>query len=306
VIGGQGDRMLAALGPAGVSWAPGSTVTQAVRQILGDRRWDVIHAHMTAAELAALLASPLVRGPVVATRHFAQTRGSSFPARLLGRALTPRFAAQLAISRYVAETTEGVSTVVAPGTDVLPDGLSAIERERMVLVAQRLEVEKHTEVALSAWQRSGLGAEGWELIVAGDGHERAALEARARDLGIEATCRFVGAQRDLVSYLDRAGILLAPRPDEPLGLSVIEAMAAGLPVVAAAGGGHDETVGIAAGAALFAGGDVDHAGRLLAELAHDPERRESYGRALREVQREQFTSGGQVASTLAVYESVLR
>jgi glycosyltransferase involved in cell wall biosynthesis len=306
VIGGEGARMGPILTAAGARWEGGTSVGEALVRLIRRRGIDVVHAHMTAAELAAVLGSVVVRAPIVATRHFPRPRGSSSAARLLGRLLTPRLAAQLAISRYVAETTEGSSIVVRPGTAEHADVPGPSGREPVVLVVQRLEVEKRTDLALEAWQRSGLAATGWRLQLAGDGQERAALEALAVRLGISGSCDFLGARSDVETLQRRASVLLAPCPVEAFGLSVVEAMAAGLPVVAAASGGHLETVGLTPDAALYAPLDVVGAGHLLAELAVDPGRRASYGATLRELHHQSFSVDRQVASTLDVYHSVLR
>jgi glycosyltransferase involved in cell wall biosynthesis len=259
---------------------------------------------MTAAELAAVAAGPAHRAPVVATRHFAQTRGSSAPARVVGRVLTRQLAAQLAVSRFVADSIEGTSVVAHPGTPDVGDGPGGPDRERLVLVAQRLEPEKRTDLALDAWRRSGLSADGWRLVVAGAGQELARLQAQAERLGVAGSVDFLGARSDVDALLRRAAILLAPRPDEAFGLSVVEAMAAGLPVVAAAGGGHLETVGAVEGAAVYEPFDTGQAGRLLADLAADPDRRTAYGAALQAAQRERFSVGRHVDATLDLYESV--
>jgi glycosyltransferase involved in cell wall biosynthesis len=304
VLGGDPDRMRGELG-VGPIWYPARTMPAALARLVRQRRVDVVHAHMTEAELAAVLAWPAVRAPIVCTRHFAQRRGSSPLARLTGAALTRALAAQLAISDYVARETEGPSMVVRPGV-AIAGGPTANERERIVLVAQRLEPEKRTDLALEAWARSDLAAAGWRLRLAGDGAERASLERQARQLGILETADFLGVRPDVPRLLSQAGIFLAPRPDEPFGLSVVEAMASGLPVVAAAGGGHDETVGLAEDAALFPPDEPAVAGRLLAELAADPVRRQSYGARLQVIQRREFTVDRQVEQTLASYRAVLR
>jgi glycosyltransferase involved in cell wall biosynthesis len=303
VLGGDPDRMPRELG-SGPTWHPARTVPAALARLVRQRGVDLVHAHMTAAELTAVLAWPAVRAPIVCTRHFAQQRGSSRLARLTGPALTRAMAAQLTISDYVARTTEGSSIVVRPGV-AIAQTKTGNERERIVLVAQRLEPEKRTGLALEAWARSGLGPAGWRLQVAGDGAERAKLERQARQLGIRETADFLGARHDVPELLSRAGIFLATRPDEPFGLSVVEAMASGLPVVAAAGGGHDETVGLAEGAALFPPDEPGVAGRLLAELAADPVGRQSYGARLQVIQRREFTVDRQVEQTLAAYRAVL-
>jgi glycosyltransferase involved in cell wall biosynthesis len=102
-----------------------------------------------------------------------------------------------------------------------------------------------------------------------------------------------------------AGIFLAPRPTEALGLSVLEAMSAALPVVAAAAGGHLETVGTVRGAALFPPGDTRRLAGHLRRLADDAESRAASGRDLLDVQRARFTVESQAVATEAVYRSVL-
>jgi glycosyltransferase involved in cell wall biosynthesis len=69
-------------------------------------------------------------------------------------------------------------------------------------------------------------------LVVGDGAERAALEALARGLGLEGCVRFVGHQEDVAPWLARARVLVLSSDSEGLPLSVMEAMTAGLPVVA--------------------------------------------------------------------------
>ncbi len=307
VIGGQRDRVEPSVVTTDhVEWLPATDVRQALGALLHQRHLDVVHAHMTAAELAAVMGSAKHRAPIVATRHFARRRGSHFMSGVAGRFLTRRIDAQLAISRYVADSIEGTSIVVPPGTahpDAVPD---AADRERTVLVVQRLEAEKRTDLALEAWRNSGLGTAGWQLLIVGDGSERRRLEAQAAQLGVAASCAFLGRRNDVADLQLRASMQLAPRPDEPFGLSVVEAMAAALPVVAARGGGHLETVGLAPDAALYSPFDIGSAGRMLAELAGDLERRHSYGTALRHIHSDVFRVERQVATTLETYRSLLR
>jgi glycosyltransferase involved in cell wall biosynthesis len=216
-----------------------------------------------------------------------------------------RVDAQIAISHYVAGAVAGPSTVIHPGVEPVPSTPRSAERERVVLVAQRLEPEKDTHVALRAFAASGVGALGWRLDIAGDGAERGRLAALARDLGVAGSVRFLGHRRDVPRLMAEAGVLLAPCPVEGLGLTVLEAMAAALPVVAVGAGGHLETVGVVADAALHPAGDALAAGRLLAELAADPERRDRYGAELQQVQREGFTPAHQARETARVYRRVV-
>ncbi|MBC9958209.1 glycosyltransferase family 4 protein [Yimella sp. cx-51] len=304
VIGGAPDRMAAPLAASGVRHVPAASTLDVARALVDQRgsSHDIVHAHMTAAELAVAAVRP--KTPVVTTRHFAQPRGSSAVRRRVFALAARGFAAQIAVSEYVAEQIEGPSTVVRSGVP-RHDAPSPSTRERIALVVQRLAPEKYTDVALTAFARSALAADGWQLHIAGDGIMRSALESMADQLGIGAATVFLGHRTDVSALMDRASMLIAPMPFEALGLVVLEAMAGGLPVVAAGGGGHLETVGQLPDAAMFTPGSTDEAAAHLRTLAANPDRRLTYGAGLRDVQRMSFTIEAQVEATAAVYRSVL-
>jgi glycosyltransferase involved in cell wall biosynthesis len=108
---------------------------------------------------------------------------------------------------------------------------------RHALVASRLAPEKGVEVAIAACAAAGL-----ELVIAGDGPQRAALEACAAG----TATRFVGHVRldELRALREQAGLALVPsRSAETFGLAAAEAMAAGLPVAGSAIGALPELCG---------------------------------------------------------------
>jgi glycosyltransferase involved in cell wall biosynthesis len=172
-------------------------------------------------------------------------------------------------------------------------------------MAQRLEPEKDADVAIAAFACSGLHRQGWTLEVAGDGALRGRLHRQVHALGLGHAVRFLGRRSDVQELMDTAAILLAPGPHESFGLSVLEAMASGLPTVAAAAGGHLETIGSLVDARLFPPGDAATAGLLLAGLADDPGARDVYARSLQDAQRTRFTIEAQARGTEVVYRSVL-
>ena len=130
-------------------------------------------------------------------------------------------------------------------------------------MAQRLQPEKHSEVGLRAFARSGLADAGWALEIAGVGDERDHLERIARELGVAEDVRFLGFRSDVGDLMRRSGVLLATSPFEHFGLTVLEAMAAGLPVVATAAGGHVEMLGGSTDTGLFPPDDAAAAAALL-------------------------------------------
>jgi len=303
VIGGDRRRMEAELADTGVVLRDGATLSRVVRQLREVGPADIVHAHMTGAELGVSLARRWNGGSFVSTRHFAAVRGRSLGGRLSRLLIEQRLDEELAISAFVAQSVQRPVRVLLSGVPDRPPVV--LDRAPVVLVAQRLESEKQTAVALRAWSAAGLATRGWTLQVAGEGSERDSLSCLARSLGIEGSCHFLGHRVDIDALLAKAAIFLATTPADALGLAVLEAMALGTPVVAAGSGGHLETVGRCERAALFPPGDSDRAGELLVTLACDRARRESYGADLRRVQEEHFSLDHHVEEVLACYAELV-
>ncbi|MWB97260.1 glycosyltransferase [Agromyces seonyuensis] len=300
VVGGEERRMRGPLEAAGVRWLPGATLPAANAALGRLGGLDLLVSHMTAADLVACRFGARRGIPVVSVRHFAATRGSNALGRIAGRWIAGRLAGQIAGARFIADRVEGASRVIAPGVPSLDD--DGERRSASVLVAQRFEAEKRTALALEAWALVADRGE-WRLVLAGDGAERAALGELADRLGIAGSVDFVGFQADMDTRFREASVFLATAPAEPFGFSVLEAMSHGLPVVAAAGGGHLETAGSAGdAAALFAPDDAVAAARALERLIGSAPARDAAGAALRERQREAFDArrqGERLAEALA-------
>lgn len=306
VIGGDPQRMASALQGAQVTTLPGQTMAQVLRSLAAAAGGaDILHAHMTAAESAAAAASlgPAHARPLVSTRHFAARRGRSPLGKVATGLITWRVSAQIAISRFVADHVEGSPVVVHPGVAPAPSPQSP--RQPAVLVAQRLEHEKSTDIALAAFAHSQLAERGWRLWIAGDGSLRQSLKQQAAELGIAPAAEFLGMRGDVLKLMTQASLLLAPCPIEGLGLGVLEAMSTGLPVVASRAGGHLETLPEEAHEFCFPAGDAGAAAAALSQLAEDPERRAVLGERARQRQQEYFTPEAQAAATEAVYRSAL-
>ncbi|GAA1762423.1 glycosyltransferase family 4 protein [Agromyces humatus] len=308
VIGGDPERMRAGLDEVGVGHtpAPGTAdVYRAVRRL--SPGVDVVNTHMTAADVGTVAALGFRRRPrrpaIVATRHFAKPRGRLGPvpiSALVGRSID----AQISISTAVAGAVDGPSTVVHSGIEPRPLGDVAL-RERVVLMAQRLQPEKRTDIGIRAFAASGLADDGWGLEIAGIGPERESLGELAASHGLEGAVRFLGYRTDLPAVMDRAALLIAPCPVEGLGLTLLEAMAGGLPVVAAGAAGHlDLLAGLDARAA-FAPNDVDEAAAHLRSLADDAAGRTALALAARTRQQHDYSLRAQVDGTDVVYRSVL-
>ena len=298
VIGGNRERMRDELDPA-VHQVRAPTLAGAAVALASRPAVDIVHVHMTEAEAAAWIARPFQRSPVVATRHFARTRGSGTLARGLARITARRVAMDIAISKFVAERIEGPSELLYNGVADHPQAPVIVPT---VVMLQRLETEKSPDVGLKAWAESGLGRNGWRLVVAGDGALGPSLVDLARTLDVASSVDFAGQVADTAGLLASSSILLAPAPEEPFGLSVVEAMAQGIPVVAAWSGAHVETVGEAGFG--FAPGDSSAAAEALMTLAADHRLRTDVGARLRRRQRRLFTLEGHLDGLERIYDGV--
>jgi glycosyltransferase involved in cell wall biosynthesis len=279
VIGGSSDQMRATL-ERDVRWLPGRHPAQSLLSLLRAGRQDICHAHMTYAEAVALTARVVHRAPVVSTRHFAARRGTTRAGKLLAPWIASGLTRQIAISEFVAESVERAPDAIVEN-GVPPSPLLWDVDNRVVLVMHRLEKEKDTLTALRAWQASNLSNEGWTLRIVGDGSERRGLDDWVRANAVPDVT-FAGWKQAVSDEFARAGLFLAPAPAEPLGLGVLEAMAAGVPVVAAGSGGHLETVGLLPDARLFQPLDPFSAAEAMRSFVSDDARRAAseLGRAI--------------------------
>jgi glycosyltransferase involved in cell wall biosynthesis len=171
-------------------------------------------------------------------------------------------------------------------------------------VAQRLEPEKQTQTALVAWSRAKLASSGWRLEIAGEGSQRKRLEELARKLDICSTVDFLGFVSDVPDRMARASLLLATTPADGFGLSVVEAMAAELPVVAAGAGAHAELLrGL--DAELYEARDANACARALEEMAGDEALRRAAAAEGRRRFFEHYTIERHVDRLLPLYERVV-
>jgi glycosyltransferase involved in cell wall biosynthesis len=295
VIGGDPARMRSEL-PGTVHHRPASHLLSAATALATAGRADLVHVHMTAAEGAAWLARPFQGAPLVATRHFAAGRGSGPVARALARVTSRVITQDIAISRFVAQAIDSAAIVIPNGVADRPQAPLVAPA---VVMLQRLDTEKAPDVGIRAFALSGLAGQGWRLTVAGQGVLGPSLVRLVGQLGLTGSVAMPGHVADTDQLLAGSSVLLAPAPLEPFGLSVVEAMAHGLPVVAAGGGAHLETVG--QDGLLFPPGDAPAAAAALARLAGDAGLRHSVGTALRLRQQDRFTLPGHVDRLERVY-----
>jgi L-malate glycosyltransferase len=144
------------------------------------------------------------------------------------------------------------------------------------------------------------------LELAGVGTQQAELEQLVVRLGIAERVRFLGWQDDIVSCLQSWDIYASPSIAEGLGVSVLEAMAVGLPVVASAAGGLTEVVDDGITGFIVSPSNADSLAEALGRLARDADLRHRMGRAGLERVREKFSDARMVAEIESIYDLLLQ
>ena len=151
----------------------------------------------------------------------------------------------------------------------------------------------------AAWAKDGLDV---RVRIAGDGPERSALAAEINRLGIGACFELVGVVDDVPRFLADADLLVHVSTREGMPNAVLEAMAAGRPVVAFDSGDVSRLVDDGVSGYVVPMGAADQLDARLRALFADDSRREEMGRAARDAAGE-FSSEGLAARMLEAYSS---
>ena len=299
----------------------------AVRRLLASRRPALVHTHMakagTVGRVAAMTARP--RPKVVHTFHghvlegyFGRQSQRAFIE--VERWLARRSDAVIAVSPEIRDQLLDLGIGRPPQFTVIPVGLDlahllAIDRPKgtlrnhlglapdvpLVGAVGRLVPIKDNETLLAAVQP----LPGVHLALVGDGELRSTLEARARQLGMANRVHFTGWWKDLpAAYSDLDVVALTSR-NEGTPLALIEAGAAGRPVVSSDVGGVRSVVADGVSGVLAPAGDAAAVSRALARLLAEPDTRRRMGLAGRERVQLRFGHQRLLADIRALYAQLL-
>jgi N-acetyl-alpha-D-glucosaminyl L-malate synthase BshA len=143
------------------------------------------------------------------------------------------------------------------------------------------------------------------LLMVGDGPERASAQALARRLGVADKVRFLGRQDTIEDITAVADLYLLPSELESFGLSALEAMACGVPVIGSDAGGLPEVVSHGETGYLLPVGDIEGMASRALELLRDPVLHKRMAQAARARVAQYFDSEKIVTQYEQVYERVL-
>jgi N-acetyl-alpha-D-glucosaminyl L-malate synthase BshA len=144
------------------------------------------------------------------------------------------------------------------------------------------------------------------LVMVGDGPDRVEAEAEARTLGVDHDVHFLGKIDAVAPLLAGADLFLLPSQSESFGLSALEALASGTPVVGSRAGGIPEVVNDGVTGALREIGDVEGMAKASVEILSDRERWQTMSRDAAADARARFSLDDIVRQYEALYEDAVR
>lgn len=269
----------------------------------------VVHTHSEGPLLYGATAARLAGVPrVIHTRHHGPDLGNSRRVRSL-MAMASRWTDQVVCvardgARHSIE--EGVPArkvmIVPNGVDVSRFTYAGPTPRGPAVVVGRLAPEKDHATLLRAAALVAREEPAFRLEIAGDGPCEAQLKSLAQGLGLADVVRFLGREDDVPARLGRAGLLVLPSLMEGMPLTLLEAMARGLPVVATSVGGNAEVVIHGKTGLLVPARSPGDLAAAMLGLWRDPEASRRIGRAGRERVEQSFD----VRRTIGRYERIYR
>jgi glycosyltransferase involved in cell wall biosynthesis len=282
-------------------------------------RPDIIHTHSYVLRYTFPASVAIRTGCMVHTVHNVALRETEWLGRMIHRVAFRRGVVPVAVAAEVARSFQKVYgfapvATIPNGIDVdrflQPDagrewrrahGFSA--EDRLAVSVARLEPQKNPLGLVDAFARALPDNARWHLLLVGDGNLREEVCGHIARLRLGHRVHLLGIRADVVDLLSAADVFVLASHWEGNPMAVMEAMAAGLPVVATAAGGVPEVVEHGVTGLLAPPGDTEALASALAELARDPQRRDEFRQAaLRRVLR--FSLSAMIASYSELFVSL--
>ena len=175
------------------------------------------------------------------------------------------------------------------------------ENELVVGMISRLEPIKGPQYLVEAAKSVIANMSGIKFLIVGEGSLKAKLAGRCRELGMADKFVFTGWREDIPEILSLLDILVLPSLNEAVGRVLIEAGAAGVPVVATKVGGIPEIVRDQETGLLVPPQDIDSLTKAIILLAQNKETRKNLGEVARKWIDEKFSADNMVASVANLY-----
>jgi len=302
----------------GAAWrALGSEAKQCgvlkLARALREQRADIVHCHGKRAHFQGAPAAALAGARAcVLTRHGLGDLDVSPRVRLIEEAIAPLTHRYVAVCEHVRRHTARYRRIVFAKSIVIPNGVDTGRFHpppeprppdgvvRIGCVARLSEEKRHRDLlhAAALLHRDRVPL---EILLVGDGPLRAALERTTRELGLTGCVTFLGARNDVPELLRSFDAFVLPSRSEGLPLTVLEAMATGLPVVATDVGGVSEAVRDGETGLLVPPGEIRALADALRRVASDAAFRRRAGGSARALAVSRYGLPEMIAAHRALY-----
>ena len=275
--------------------------------------YDLVHCHGYQGGAVGRAAGVFAGVPAVVTIHNTlQVVGRANQlARLAEGWMHKHTACWVTVSSYLRNYALGVlgipenrMVVIANGIEV-PAEIPPWFQEPVVGIVARLVPSKGVDIFLKAVQSLRPEVPNLRAVVIGDGPAKYQLKAMAHHLGLDNIVRFRGHISDVSAHLERMAVFVLPTRSEGLGISIIEAMSQGVPVVATAVGGVPELVCHETTGLLTQRDDYLGIARAVRQMLDNREQTEKMRRGAFLHISENYSSRAMLESTQEIYRRVL-
>lgn len=296
-------------------FARGATLRQLWRfaQWCRQERIAVLHTCDFYSNVFGLLGGALAGVPVrIGSRRELNPDKTSGQIRL--QKFAYRFATRIVANSPAAAAILREEGIASPTVALISNGVEGdayAEREarpavRRVITVANLRPEKNHETLIAAAAQLAGSCPELRYQIVGDGSRRQALEALAAARGVGGIVEFLGHRNDVPALLAAADVFVLPSRSEAFPNGAIEAMAAGLPVVACAVGGLLDLIETGRTGILVPPSDPEPLAAALRSLYDEPERAKAIGREARREVQARYSFERMVAAFEDLYDTELR
>lgn len=282
-----GITVLSLVKPAGLQMA---AMRRALRPLLAKLRPDVVHSHQVGVLFYVAPAARAVGVPVVVHTEHGKHFGDRAKIRWLGRFAAWHSDRYFCVSRDIAEAVMRKKITSRRKVAVVPNGIdtakfgsggdaATVRREfdipadaPVIGTVGRLAEIKRQDLLIRAFAKLVAQMPAAHLLLVGEGPLRNDLEHLAAGLGVSGRVRFAGYREDRERLYHAMNVFTLTSRSEGMPLSVLEAWAAGVPVVAACVGGLPELIDDDVTGVLVGGADPQQWASELRGMLRDPER----------------------------------
>lgn len=298
-----------------------------LRRLIRERSYDVVHAHLfPELHIVALATVGLSKVRSVYTEHRSTNRRRKLGSvgRIIDKLAYDRYQHVISVNSSTHENLLAWQPGLANRSVVIKNCIGAganpkgiqLDRERLLaqidpsigsdttlmLFASRLHHQKGVDVLLSALVE--LKRSDYICLIAGTGEEREKLEAMATSLGLTDRVRFLGFRSDVPELLRLSHFMVLPSRYEGMPLIILEAMAAGCPIIATSVDGTAEVLRDEISALLVSPDDASMLSRAISRYLESASLRDTLAEQAR-LDSEDYSADNIARQLLCVYDKVL-